>query len=88
MQTEEKRFQEATANGNSVDDRAFCMLFKELKKISKNGHCFSSPRTLKDLTSIKFYECTPKGKIPALVQKLKISKELKIYLCLNVEPLL
>ena len=38
MQTQEKRFQEATANGNSVDDRVFCMLFKELKKISKNGH--------------------------------------------------
>ena len=88
MQRHENRLQKATANGDSVDDRAFCMLFKELKNKSKNGHCFSGPRTLKDLTRIKLYECTPKGKIPAFVQQLKISKELKIYLCLNVEPLL
>ena len=85
IKTQENRLEKDTAN--TVDDEDSTM-FKEFKKIFEKRHCLRSPRTLKDLTRIKLYECTPKGKMPTLVQKLNISKELKVYLCLNVEPLL
>ena len=85
IQTEENRLQKAT---NSTVDEQESTKFEQFKKTFESRHLLSGSRSLKELTRIKLYECTPKGKISALVQKLNISKELKVYLCLNVEPLL
>ena len=85
IQAKEDKLQKAT--NNTVDNQDSSK-FEHFKKIFESRHLLSGSRSLKDLTRIKLYECTPKGKIPALVHKLNISKELKVYLSLNVEPLL
>ena len=61
---------------------------QNLKTAISNSYDLNGPRSLKELSRLNIHAIMPKGKLPILVQQLDISKDMKNFLSLGVEPLL